>query len=79
MLRRIQSRALSRGILGGSALWTTAWVLLAGFRVLRRLRSPRPEVLFKQKIYPGEEYSIRGVVPDPAITRRSKRGIGLRR
>lgn len=67
ILRSLQRRALLRGVLGGSGLWTTAWVLLVGIRILRRLRSPRPVVLFSRQLLPGEGIAIRGVAPEPVV------------
>ncbi len=70
MFRGVQRRALRLGILGGSPWWTTVWVLLVGLRVLRRLRSSRPEVLFRTRVSPGESLVVRGVASEP----RSRRG-----
>ncbi len=72
MLRSLRRLALRRGILGGSGLWTTVWVLTVGIKLLRRLRSPRPEILLSQKLQPGEGFVIRGLKPEPTSGRRRK-------
>ncbi len=73
MLRGVQRRALRHGVLGGSGLWTTVWVVAVGIRLLRRLRSPRPELIFSRRVSPGEAFVIRGVAPEPDTRRRRRR------
>lgn len=72
MFRGLQRQALRRGILGGSGLWTTVWVLTVGIKLLRRLRSPRPEILLSQKLQPGEGFVIKGLKPEATKSRRRK-------
>lgn len=73
MLRGVQRRALRHGVLGGSGLWTTVWVVTVGIRLLRRLRSPRPELLFSRRVSPGEAFVVRGVAPEADTRRRRRR------
>ncbi len=63
MFGALQSKALRNGVLGGSGIWTAAWVLIVGIRILKRLRSPRPELLLSHRMRPGEEILIRGLAP----------------
>jgi hypothetical protein len=52
-------RAQANGLLGGSKAWSIVWGVLFGMRMLRRLTADKPEVLFRQKLQPGETLIIR--------------------
>jgi hypothetical protein len=51
-------RGLSKGVLGGSRPWLAVWVVLVGLRVLRRVLRDEPEVVYSEKLEPGETLVI---------------------
>lgn len=54
-------RALRRGVRQGSRPWLVVGVVAAGATLLRRLASPKPEVVFRQRLEPGEALEIRAL------------------
>jgi hypothetical protein len=59
----LRRRAQLKGVVGGSRGWTILWAVLMGGRVLRRLRSDKPELLFTRELRPGEAVVIRSEAP----------------
>ena len=59
MIRLLYRQAQFRGLLGGSRGWTVVWALLFGARLVRRVTSDKPEVVYREKIRPGEALVIR--------------------
>jgi hypothetical protein len=59
VLNYLRRRAQLRGVVGGSRGWTILWVVLMGGRLLRRVTSDKPEVVFTRKLRPGEALVIR--------------------
>jgi hypothetical protein len=67
MFKYLRRRATMAGPLGGSRGWTLVWAVLLGARFLKRLRTPKPEILLTQEIKPGESLLISGVDREPRI------------
>jgi hypothetical protein len=68
MLRYLYCRAQLRGPFGGSRGWTILWAVLLGGRLLRRLTSAKPEVVYSSRLLPGEALVIRsGERPVPLV------------
>lgn len=57
ILRRLVGTGLRRG-LGGSRAWMVVGISAAGVRVLRRLASPKPEVLYRTLLRPGDRIEV---------------------
>lgn len=57
LLRRVTKSGLRRGA-GGSRPWMIAGIVAVGFRMLRRLANPKPEVLYRARLKPGERFEI---------------------
>ncbi len=55
--KRLRSTAWRRG-LGGSNRYLALAIGLTGLRVLRRLANPKPEVIYRHKLQPGEVWQI---------------------
>lgn len=51
-------RALRRGLLGGSPLWTVVATLALAVKLLRRVTRSRPEVVYREPLGPGESLVI---------------------
>ncbi|HZA75631.1 MAG TPA: hypothetical protein VE623_04490 [Acidimicrobiales bacterium] len=58
-LRLVQTRGMSRGVMGGSGPWF--WVFLAawGARRLRRAIGSEPVVVYRGEVKPGHTMEIR--------------------
>ena len=56
--RRILSRALREGLLGGSRFWTVVGTLGLAMKVLRALARDKPEVAFCEELKPGQSLLI---------------------
>ena len=67
MLRTIRRRALRQGLLGGSRTWQVVWAVLLGARLLRRLTRVRPEVVYSEKLEPGETLVITAGDREPRL------------
>ncbi len=59
MLRYLYRRAQVRGVFGGSRGWTVVWVVILGGRLLRRLTTAKPDVVYTSALRPGEALVIR--------------------
>ena len=59
MLRYLYRRGQVRGLFGGSRGWTVVWAVILGGRLLRRLTSAKPEVVYTSSLRPGEALVIR--------------------
>lgn len=58
LLSRLTGTAFRRG-LGGSRPWLAIGMVTVGLRALRRLANPKPQVLYRAVLRPGEAYEIR--------------------
>lgn len=66
----LKRRALREGILGGSALWRIAAVMMFGLPVVRRLLGRHPETVLIEELRPGERMVITPMTP---LSRRQRR------
>lgn len=60
MFRYLRRRSMLAGPLGGNRRWTLVWALLVGIRLFRRLTHPKPEIVYSEKLEPGESLLISG-------------------
>jgi hypothetical protein len=60
----LRRRAQLKGVVGGSRGWTLLWAALTGVRLLRRVTSDKPEVVYTHKLRPGEALVIRSERPE---------------
>lgn len=58
MRRLLLSRAIRKGFLGGSRLWTVVGTLGFAMKVLRRFTRDDPEVAFCEELRPGQTLLI---------------------
>ena len=54
----IHRQAQLRGLLGGSKPWTILWVLLSARRILKRVFADAPEIVYSERLEPGETLVI---------------------
>jgi hypothetical protein len=67
MLTYLRRRATLKGPFGGSRGWTAVWAVLLGARLLKRFTTPKPEVLLREEVKPGESLLISGIDREPRI------------
>jgi hypothetical protein len=60
-------RALRNGLLGGSRPWLYVWVGLAGFKLLRRLSRNQPEIVYSERLEPGQRLVITAGEREPRV------------
>jgi hypothetical protein len=72
VLNYLRRRAQFKGVVGGSRGWTILWAVLMGGRLLRRVSSDKPEVLFTRKLQPGESVVVRSERPEPSKRQQRK-------
>ncbi len=70
IVNRIFRAGVRRGV-GGSQPWMVVAVVAGTVRVLRRVASPKPEVVWRQAMRPGDRFEI--AVSDAPPTRRQRR------
>jgi hypothetical protein len=63
LLRRLFRTGTRRG-LGGSRAWTIIAVATGAVRLLRRIAHPKPEVLWRQQLRPGDRFEVTVRAPD---------------
>jgi hypothetical protein len=63
----IYRQAQVRGLLGGSRPWTLLWLLLLTRRILRRLLAGKPDVVYSEKLEPGQTLIISSKDREPRI------------
>lgn len=66
----LKSKAVRKGLIGGSRGWMTLGVVMYGWKALRWLSSRRPETISVERIEPGQSIQITTVA---APTRRERR------
>ncbi len=69
---RLRSHAWRRGM-GGSQGYLALAVGMTAARVLRRVANPKPEVLYRHKLEPGERWEIVARAPEPEGRRKRDR------
>ena len=82
MIKYLRKRATLAGPLGGSRGWTLVWAVLLGARVVKRLTTPKTEILLTQEIKPGEASCgwDASLVRYPSLrTHFARRSIGVQR
>jgi hypothetical protein len=57
ILRRLMRVGFRRGM-SGSQAWLVLAVSAAGFRVLRKLANPAPEVVYRTELTAGDRFEI---------------------
>ena len=55
----VYRRAQAKGLLGGNKTWSIVWAVLFGLRIVRRLTRDKPEVVYSEKLEPGQALVIR--------------------
>lgn len=70
-------RARTDGLRGSSSAWMAMWVLLTGYRYLKRKAAPDP-VVVRERLDPGQQLIVthfaKGAAPaDPVASRRRRR------
>ncbi len=63
MAGALYRQAQLRGLFGGSRPWRLLWGVLFGARLLKRATGNTPEVVFREKLRPGEALVIRNGEP----------------
>ena len=58
MLRFLLRQGFQRGVLGGSRRWLMLGGVALGVKVLRKLSGSEPEVVYSEKLAPGESLVI---------------------
>ena len=58
LARLLLPRALRKGFLGDSQLWTIVGSLVVAMRVLRRITADKPEVAYCERLEPGQTLVI---------------------
>ena len=58
MLRFLLRRSFQLGVLGGSRRWLVVGGMALGVKVLRKLSGSEPEVVYSEKLAPGESLVI---------------------
>lgn len=58
MLRFLLRRGFQKGLMGGSRRWLVMGGVALGVKVLRKLSGSEPEVVYSEKLDPGESLVI---------------------
>jgi hypothetical protein len=58
MLTRLRILAFQRGVTGNSRAFLGIWLLITGFRLLKRLLADEPQVVYREELKPGEHLVI---------------------
>ena len=66
----VRSKAVRKGLIGGSRGWMVVGVLVYGWKALRWLTTRRPELVSVERIEPGQTVQITTVA---APSRRERR------
>ena len=59
MIPFIRRMAFARGVAGGKRGWLVVWGVLTGMRVLRRLTTDEPEVVYRTELGPSDAIVVR--------------------
>ena len=69
-------RSRTDGLRGASSAWMAVWVLLSGYRYIKRKAAPDP-VVVRERLEPGQQLVIthfaKGAEPTDPVRRRSRR------
>ncbi len=58
MAAYLYRRARLKGPFGGSKGWTVLWAVIIGRRVLKRLATDKPDIVYRKRLRPGEAVVI---------------------
>lgn len=76
MLQQLRSRGLTEGFLGGSRFWTVVGALGWLIKALQWASKPKPEVVYRAELQPGETLVLAREGTETAqarVKRRSRR------
>ncbi|HSP03299.1 MAG TPA: hypothetical protein VLR27_07355 [Acidimicrobiales bacterium] len=69
-------RARTDGLRGSSSAWMAIWVLLTGYRYIKRKAAPDP-VVIRERLEPGQQLVVthfaKGAAPDDPVASRRRR------
>lgn len=69
-------RARTDGLRGSSSAWMAVWVLLTGYRYVKRKAAPDP-VVIRERLEPGQQLVVthfaKGAAPDDPVASRRRR------
>lgn len=60
-------QAQLRGLLGGSRPWTILWAVLLTRRLLKRLLTDAPDVVYREELKPGQAVVISNKDRQPRV------------
>ncbi len=60
---RLSRVSINKGLLGDDRVWRTVFILVTGFKVLRRVLGSEPEVVALEKLKPGQFVRIEAIDP----------------
>lgn len=63
----IHRQAQLRGLIGGSKPWTILWVLLTARRLLKRIFGDAPEIVYSERLEPGQSLVISARDREPRV------------
>ena len=63
----VHRQAQLRGLLGGSKPWTMLWVLLTVRRLLKRVFDDAPEIVYSERLEPGQSLVISAQDREPKV------------
>jgi hypothetical protein len=55
---RARATGMRKGVLGTSRMWLAIWAVLTSARLMRRWVGHKPEVVFRQRLQPGDAIMI---------------------
>jgi hypothetical protein len=64
LLRTLARNGLRRGLLEGRRGWLMVGVTATGLRLLARVMSRKPEVVYSAELSPGDRIEIRALPPE---------------
>ena len=79
MLAYLRARAFSRGFLGGSQLWMAIGLVVWTIRLFQWLTRPDVDVVYRDRIGPGQSIEIRHLDPPPKRRERRRAERAARR
>jgi hypothetical protein len=64
LLRTLARNGLRRGLVEGRRGWLMVGVTATGLRILARVMSRKPEVVYSAELSPGDHIEIRALPPE---------------
>jgi hypothetical protein len=64
LLRPLARKGLRRGLLEGRRGWLVVGLTATGLRLIARMMSRKPEVVYTTELEPGERIEIRALPPE---------------